>query len=50
MRKGKAKQLMMKHKQRVHKCIAYTAIFTSACMLGLILASIILIVQVEYCR
>ena len=25
-RKGKAKQLMMKHKQRVHKCIAYTAI------------------------
>ena len=49
-RKGKAKQLMMKHKQRVHKCIAYTAIFTSACMLGLILASIILIVQVEYCR
>ena len=49
-RKGKAKQLMLKHKQRVHKCIAYTAIFASACMLGLILASIILIVQVEYCR
>ena len=49
-RKGKAKALLMKHKQRMHKCIGYTTLAISVAMLGLILASIILIVQVEYCR
>ena len=49
-RKSKAKALVQKHKQRIHKCIGYTTLGASVCMLGLILASIILVVQVEYCR
>ncbi|QDZ21027.1 hypothetical protein HOP50_05g35520 [Chloropicon primus] len=49
-RKGKARELMLKHKEKFHKIIRSTALGISVCMLGLILASIILIVQVEYCR
>ena len=49
-RKGKAKALLEKHRQRVHKFIGFTTLGVSVVMLSLILASIILVVQVEYCR
>ena len=49
-RQGKAKLLLEKQRRRIRRCVSYTLVAASLCLLGVILAGMVMLIQVEYCR